>query len=230
MHASTRSFRGPRATSGPDWTHGRRCRFVQRRAALAWPPVVPVGYRGRRRLGKHAAWCRSCGVANFVVHQVGPSCGSSELVKAHTCCRGRPSCRNTLHSGAHRGRTRPGRWDRGSSRLPSPGALGVVGTAQAGPGQHRLACGEPTARHVPRPPWGRSPSSQHPVRVPWRQRKAHAGASRPGVGGRRAAGEAVTLLREIRAAGLGASGARRWPSRAEPARAAEARRCATVLT
>jgi hypothetical protein len=65
--------RGPRAAHGPSWA---RCR---------WCPA------------EHAARCRSCGVADGVVHQVGPSGtahGSSELVKAHTPRRGRPSCRN----------------------------------------------------------------------------------------------------------------------------------------
>jgi hypothetical protein len=67
--------RGPRTAHGPSWSRGRRC---------------PA---------EHAAWCRSCGVADGVVNQVGPSGtahGSSELVKAHTPRRGRHSCRNTL--------------------------------------------------------------------------------------------------------------------------------------
>jgi hypothetical protein len=67
--------RGPRAAHGPSWA------------------------RGRRYPAEHAARCRSCGVADGVVNQVsGPSGtarGSSELVKAHTPRRGRPSCRNT---------------------------------------------------------------------------------------------------------------------------------------
>ena len=76
VHVLTRtcSFRGPRAASRPSWAHGRRS------------------------LAEHAAQCLSCAVANGVVHQVGPSgtaYGSSELVKAHTPRRGRPSCRNT---------------------------------------------------------------------------------------------------------------------------------------
>ncbi len=57
---------------------------------------------GRRRLAEHAARCRSCGVADGVVNQVGPSGtaqGCSELVKAHTPRRGRPSCRNTPPGG-----------------------------------------------------------------------------------------------------------------------------------
>ncbi len=55
---------------------------------------------GRRRLKEYAARCLSCGVADGVVHQVGPSGtahGSSELVKAYTPRRGRPSCRNREH-------------------------------------------------------------------------------------------------------------------------------------
>jgi hypothetical protein len=66
--------RGTRAAHGPSWARGRRCP------------------------SEHAARCRSCGVADVVVNQVGPSGTahiSSELVKAHTPCRGRPSCRNT---------------------------------------------------------------------------------------------------------------------------------------
>jgi hypothetical protein len=66
-------WRGPRAARGPGW--------------------VP---RGRRRLAEHTARCLSCRVANGIVHQVVPSgtvSGSSELVKAHTLRRGRPSRR-----------------------------------------------------------------------------------------------------------------------------------------
>ncbi len=62
----------------------------------------PTWARGLRRLAEHAARCRSCGVADGVVYQVGPSgtaLGSSELVKAHTPRRGRPSCRNTPSGG-----------------------------------------------------------------------------------------------------------------------------------
>jgi hypothetical protein len=62
----------------------------------------PGWARGRRLLAEHAARCRSCGVANGVVYQVGPSGtahGSPELVKAHTPRRGRPSCRNTPPGG-----------------------------------------------------------------------------------------------------------------------------------
>ena len=67
--------RGQRTAHGPSWSRGRRC---------------PA---------EHAARCRSCGVADGVVNQVGPSGtahGSSELVKAHTPSRGRPSCRNNV--------------------------------------------------------------------------------------------------------------------------------------
>ncbi len=70
--------RGPRTAHGPSWARDRRC---------------PA---------EHAARCRSCGVANGVVNQVGPSGtadGSSELVEAHTPRRGRPSCRNTPPGG-----------------------------------------------------------------------------------------------------------------------------------
>jgi hypothetical protein len=70
--------RGPRTAHGPSWSRGRRC---------------PA---------EHAARCRSCGVADGVVNQVGPSGtahGSSELVKAHTPRRGRHSCRNTPPGG-----------------------------------------------------------------------------------------------------------------------------------
>ena len=70
--------RGPRTAHGPSWARGRRC---------------PA---------EHAARCRSCGVADGVVNQVGPSGtahGSSELVKAHTPRRGRHSCRNTPPGG-----------------------------------------------------------------------------------------------------------------------------------
>ncbi len=66
-------------------------------------PTVPVGpAAGQRYPAEHAALCRSCGVADGVVNQVGPSGtprGSSELVKAHTLRRGRPSCRNTPPGG-----------------------------------------------------------------------------------------------------------------------------------
>jgi hypothetical protein len=64
--------RGPRTADGPGWAGGRR------------------------RLAEYAAQCRLCGVADGV-SQVGPSGtarGSSELVKAHTPRRSRPSCRN----------------------------------------------------------------------------------------------------------------------------------------
>jgi hypothetical protein len=72
--------RGPRAAHGPSWARDRR---------------YPV---------EHAARCQSCGVADGIVNQVGPSGtvtahGSSELVKAHTPRKGRPSCRNTPPGG-----------------------------------------------------------------------------------------------------------------------------------
>jgi hypothetical protein len=70
--------RGPRAAHCPSWV------------------------RGRRYPAEHAARCRSCGVAYGIVNHVGPSGtahGSSELVKAHTPRRGRPSCRKTPPGG-----------------------------------------------------------------------------------------------------------------------------------
>jgi hypothetical protein len=73
-YSAVQLLRGQRTARGPGWA---RC---------------------RRRLMEHAARCWSCGVADGIVNQVGPSCtahGSSELVKAHTPSRGRPSCRNT---------------------------------------------------------------------------------------------------------------------------------------
>ncbi len=72
-YSAVQRRRSQRTAHGPSWSRGRRC---------------PA---------EHAARCRSCGVADGVVNQVGPSGtahGSSELVKAHTPCRGRHSCRN----------------------------------------------------------------------------------------------------------------------------------------
>jgi hypothetical protein len=96
---------------GPGWVHGRQYRSVQRRAASAWPAHGPRSRaRGRRRVAEHAARCRSCRVADGVVNQVGPSGtahGSSELVKAHTARRGRPSCRNSRDAGGSAGRFHP---------------------------------------------------------------------------------------------------------------------------
>jgi hypothetical protein len=66
--------RGPRTARSPGWASGRL------------------------RLAEHAARGQSCGVADGVVHQVGPYSTahvSSELVKAHTPRRRRPSFRNT---------------------------------------------------------------------------------------------------------------------------------------
>ncbi len=110
-HALTRSSRGPRAARNPGWAQRRRCRFVQRRAC---PRTArsPGWAGGLRCLAEHAAQCRSCGVANGIVHQVGPSGtahGSSELVKARTPRRGRPSCRNTP-PGAWRNLSSPISW------------------------------------------------------------------------------------------------------------------------
>jgi hypothetical protein len=73
-YSAVQLLRGPRTAHGPSWARGRRC---------------PA---------EHVARCRSCGVADCVVNQVVPSGtahGSSELVKAHSPRRGRPSCRNT---------------------------------------------------------------------------------------------------------------------------------------
>ena len=83
LYSAVQLRRGPRAAHGPSWS--------------AAPPS-----RGRRCPAEHAARCRSCGVADGVVNQVGPSYmahSSSELVKAHTPRRGRPSCRNTPPGG-----------------------------------------------------------------------------------------------------------------------------------
>jgi hypothetical protein len=79
-YSAVQLWRGPQARTacGPSWARGWRC---------------PA---------EHAARCRSCGVADGVVNQVGPSGtadASSELVKAHTPRRGRPSCRNTPPGG-----------------------------------------------------------------------------------------------------------------------------------
>ncbi len=74
LYSAVQLRRGPRTAHGPSWSRRRQC---------------PA---------EHAARCRSCGVDDGVVNQVGPSDtarGSSELVKAHTPRRGRPSCRNT---------------------------------------------------------------------------------------------------------------------------------------
>ncbi len=76
--------RGPRTAHGPSWSRG--C--------------------GRRCPAEHAARCRSCGVADGVVNQVGPSGTahvSSKLVKAHTPRRNRPSCRNNPSGRTSRG-------------------------------------------------------------------------------------------------------------------------------
>ncbi len=114
---------------------------------------------------------RSCGVADGVVNQVGPSGmarGNSELVKAHTPRRGRPSCRNSdiqLRSrlaqvsslGAQR---RPGDRRRGTRtrvpvtrseadhgpRMQHPGRLGDRGGAgwrRTGPSRRRAGAGGP---------------------------------------------------------------------------------------
>jgi hypothetical protein len=77
-YSAVQLLRGPRTVHGPSWACSRRC---------------PA---------EHAARRRSCGVADGVVNQVGPSGtahGSSELVKARASRRGRPSCRNTPPGG-----------------------------------------------------------------------------------------------------------------------------------
>ncbi len=129
-------------------------------------PAVPVasGYRDRgwRRFAEHVARCLSCGVADGVVHQVGPSGtarGSSELVKAHTPRKCRPSCHNTVpqpqqagsriarsiedavsvqfvllslsHPQNHHGYRQQ---DRLVRNLCSPGTPNLVPNPQAGPG------------------------------------------------------------------------------------------------
>jgi hypothetical protein len=78
LYSAVQLRRGPYTAHGPSWS---RC---------------------RRRPAEHAARCRSCGVADGVVNQVGQSGtahGSSELVKANTPRRGRPSCSNTPPGG-----------------------------------------------------------------------------------------------------------------------------------
>ena len=78
LYRSAQLRRGPRPAHGPSWARGRRC---------------PA---------EHAARSRSCGIADGVVNQDGPSGtahGSSEVVKAHTPRRGRHSCRNTPPGG-----------------------------------------------------------------------------------------------------------------------------------
>ncbi len=122
-YSESRSSSGPLAAHGPPAgpASGDAEMCMRRRVtpAARSRPVVPVGTtagsaasysavqlrrgprkaRGRlRRFAEHAAQCRSCGVADGAVHQVGPSGtahGSSQLVKAHTPCRSRPSCRNS---------------------------------------------------------------------------------------------------------------------------------------
>ena len=108
VHATTRSSRGPCTANGP----GRAHTLATAGGAASYSAVQlrrsprtahgPSWARGRRYPAEHAARCRSCGVADGVVNQVGPSGtahGSSELVKAHTPRRGRHSCRNTPPGG-----------------------------------------------------------------------------------------------------------------------------------
>jgi hypothetical protein len=71
---------GPTAGSASSYSAVQPLRFGPRMA-------VPVESRGLRRLPEHAAQCLSCGVADGVVHKVGPSGtarGRSDLFKAHT--------------------------------------------------------------------------------------------------------------------------------------------------
>jgi hypothetical protein len=78
LYSAVQLRRSPRTAHGPSWSRCRRC---------------PA---------EHAALCRSCGVADGVVNQVGPSDTahvSSELVKASTPRSGRPSYRNTPPGG-----------------------------------------------------------------------------------------------------------------------------------
>ena len=101
QHATTRSSRGPYTADGPGSAHGRRCRLYSAVQLRRGPRTAhgPSWSRGLRCPAEHAARCRSCGVADGVVNQVGPSGtahGSSELVKAHTPRRGRHSCRNSV--------------------------------------------------------------------------------------------------------------------------------------
>ena len=131
--SESRSSSGPRTARDPKnglAAGGAEMRMRRRKASAARPrPVVPVGptadgaasysavqlrrgprpahgpswSRGRRCPAEHAARCRSCGIADGVVNQDGPSGtahGSSELVKAHTPRRGRHSCRNTEKLGS----------------------------------------------------------------------------------------------------------------------------------
>ena len=99
-HASTQSLSGPSTAGGPGWAHGDDAASYSAVQLRRGPRTAhcPSWSRGRRCPAEHAARCRSCGVAYGVVNQVGPSGkahGSSELVKAHTPRRGRPSCCNS---------------------------------------------------------------------------------------------------------------------------------------
>jgi hypothetical protein len=107
-HASTRSSRGPCTANDPQFSGN----FSPRPAVpLRTAPCSPGWARSRRypaELPEHAA--RSPASVSVIrrrtgvmAHQVGSPVrpmaawphGSSELVKAHNPCRGRPSCRNT---------------------------------------------------------------------------------------------------------------------------------------
>jgi hypothetical protein len=128
-----RPARGQRFPKGPAAGSAEMCMRRRVASTDCARPVVPVGPTAggaasnsavQLRRGPRAAhgpspswacsrWCPaeharylSSGVANGIVNQVGPSStahGSSKPVKAHTPCRGRPSCRNTgfkLHGAA----------------------------------------------------------------------------------------------------------------------------------
>jgi hypothetical protein len=138
--------RGPRAAHGPSWSRGRRC---------------PA---------EHAARCRSCRVADGAVNQVGPSGtahGSSELVKAHTPRRGRPSCRNSAARAGHAARL-PGSLPRsclcGEAALARPDTRSHPHAAAPAPSRRRrgLAALAGTAAPRPRvlPPYPRIALSQ----------------------------------------------------------------------
>ncbi len=129
-------WRGPRTAHGPSWSRGRRC---------------PA---------EHAAQCRSCGVAYGVVNQVGPSGtahGSSELVKAHTPRRDRPSCRNTP-PGGHVGAAP---WSRsgtvlfpsGPDRSRSEKFLSLVGSNRLGSRVRYCSWRRVVLGDVPSKPW-----------------------------------------------------------------------------
>jgi hypothetical protein len=136
--------RGTRTAHVPSWAHSRRCP------------------------SEHAARCRSCGVANVVVNQVGPSGtahGSSELVKAHTPCRSRPSYHNTpLRAIKLRPRRRHGQGARPASST-SADTRAAVRPARPERGSATSASAPGAARGPPFPDSlgkFRPPGSAHP--------------------------------------------------------------------